>query len=357
MIVRAMNFNDEGGYLVGSRPSALVLMNEATFRLQFPQPELDRLRALVNVADPASDAPIWFESFDSAQARERLATAEIIISSWGAPELTSELLDSAPALRAVLHCAGSVRWLLPDDFYTRGLTVITAADHNAVPVAEYTLAAIILAGKRALPLAQIGRTAPSGWGDSLGQGKVSNLGRTIGIIGLSKIGRRVVELLKVLDTGPILVCDPFADPANVAALGATLVSLEEVMSASEILSLHAPLLPSTHHMIGADQLALLPDGATIINTARGAIIDQEALLAECSVGRLDAILDVTDPEPLPAGHPLLALPNVTITPHIAGALGTETLRLSRHVLDQLERWIAGQPLEGALTPAGHEVSA
>lgn len=352
-----MNFNDEGGYLVGSRPSALVLMNEATFRLQFPQPELDRLSALVDVVDSTSGEPIWFDSLDSDQARARLAQAEVIISSWGAPQLTSELLDTAPGLRAVLHCAGSVRWLLPEDVHTRGLTVITAADHNAVPVAEYTLAAVIMAGKRALPLAQLERTEPSGWGESFARVGVSNLGRTIGIVGFSKIGRRVVELLKVLDTGPILVSDPFADPADVASCGASLVSLDEVLASSEILSLHAPLLPSTHHMIGTAQLALLPDGATIINTARGAILDHEALLAECASGRLDAILDVTDPEPLPAGHPLLALPNVTITPHIAGSLGTETLRLSRHVLDQLERWTAGQPLEGALILDGTEVSA
>ena len=352
-----MNFNDEGRYLVSSRPIALVLMNEATFRLQFPQPELDRLSSLVDVLDAETGEPIWFDSLDSPHALSRLAQAEVVVSSWGAPQLTNEHLDAAPALRAVLHCAGSVRWLLPDDVHTRELAVITAADLNAVPVAEYTLAAVIMAGKRALPLAQLERTDPSGWGESFARTGVSNLGRTIGIVGFSKIGRRVIELLKVLETGPILVSDPFADPAEVAACGATLVSLEDVLRSSEILSLHAPLLPSTHHMIGADQLALLPDGATIINTARGAILDHEALLAECSTGRLDAILDVTDPEPLPVGHPLLALPNVTITPHIAGSLGTETLRLSRHVLDQLERWTTGQPLEGTLPLDGHEVSA
>jgi phosphoglycerate dehydrogenase-like enzyme len=112
---------------------------------------------------------------------------------------------------------------------------------------------------------------------------------------------------------------------------------------------HAPELPGTHHLIGAEQLCRLPDFATVINTARGSLVDPDALAAECAARRLFAILDVTDPEPLPAESPLRRLARVMITPHIAGSLGTEIGRLTDHVLDELARWVARKPLRAEIT--------
>src|SRR5690606_22742231 len=119
---------------------------------------------------------------------------------------------------------------------------------------------------------------------------------------------------------------------------------------SEIVSLHAPLVESTRGMLGAAELALLPDGATFINTARGGLVDHDALFAECASGRIDAILDVTDPEPLPCGHGLLSLPDVSVTPHRAGSLGAETHRLAQQALGALEDVVAGAArVRGAVT--------
>ncbi|TDE99161.1 hydroxyacid dehydrogenase [Occultella glacieicola] len=326
-------------------------MDMATFGLQFGPDELARLAGLATLGDP-----VVVTGLDAVDP-DRLGETEVLITSWGCPPITTAHLDAAPRLRALLHAAGSVRHLVPPDIHDRGVLVASAAEMNAVPVAEYTLAAIILAGKRALPLAHVGRTQPAGWQNSFATRNLSNLGRTIGIVGFSTIGRRVLDLLRVLETGPILVADPFADPERVRAAGGELLPLPEVLARAEILSLHAPLLPSTHHMIGRAELAHLRDGATLINTARGAIVDHEALLAECGSGRLDAILDVTDPEPLPAGHPLLALSNVTVTPHLAGSLGNETRRLSHFALDGLAAYRAGGPLPGAVNPEASELSA
>ncbi|WP_231954971.1 hydroxyacid dehydrogenase [Occultella aeris] len=333
------------------RPRVLLAMDPATFALQFGPEELTRLAGLATLGDP-----IVVSGLDAVDPA-RLAETEVLITSWGCPPITAAQLNAAPRLRTVLHAAGSVRSLVPPDLHDRGVQVATAATMNAVPVAEYTLAAIILAGKRVLPLAQVGREQPVGWQNSFATRTLSNLGRTIGIVGFSTIGRKVLDLLRVLDTGSVLVADPFADPDLVRAAGAELLPLPEVLGRAEILSLHAPLLPSTHHLIGGAELALLPDGATLINTARGGIVDSAALLAECASGRLDAILDVTDPEPLPAGHPLLALPNVTVTPHLAGSLGSETRRLSHFALDGLAAYVAGEPLPGAVTPEASELSA
>ncbi|UNK72249.1 hydroxyacid dehydrogenase [Microbacterium sp. H1-D42] len=326
-------------------PSTLLVMAPATYRQQFGRTELDRLGTMATLGDP-----ICVESLAEVSA-ERLAHTEVLLTSWGCPRVTGEHLDRMPRLGAIIHAAGSTRHLVPDTVYDRGIVVSSAAAANAVPVAEYTLAAIIFAGKRALPLAAGRPAGPTAWTTTNEGSALSNLGRTIGIVGFSQIGRKVLELLSVLDHGPVLVADPFADADAVRSAGGLLVSLEEVLRRAEILSLHAPLLPTTVGMIGAAQLALLPDGATLINTARGGIVDHDALLAECGSGRLDAILDVTEPEPLPHEHPLRALANVTITPHLAGALGTETRRLTHHALDALSAYGAGADLPGAIDAA------
>ena len=114
---------------------------------------------------------------------------------------------------------------------------------------------------------------------------------------------------------------------------------------ADVVSLHAPLLASTRGMIDARRLSLMRDGATLVNTARGAIVEGAALERELVSGRMSAVLDTTDPEQLPADSPLYQLPNVFLTPHVAGALGAETERLVECGLDELERYVRGEPLQ------------
>ncbi|MGW2546613.1 hydroxyacid dehydrogenase [Kitasatospora sp. NPDC001574] len=334
------------------RPQALLVMRHDTFRVQFGPEQLRRLRSLAELGDP-----VWCDDLDEPSTRARLGEAEVLLTSWGCPVLTAERLDAAPHLRAVLHCAGSVRPIVSDALWQRGLLVTSAAGANARPVAEYTLAAIILAGKKAHVLAAQSRLRPADWSAVNHRGDLSNYQRTVGIVGFSRIGRRVVELLRTLDTAEVLVTDPYADPAAVAAAGGRLVERDELLHRSEILSLHLPALPTTRHAIGARELGLLPDGATVINTARGSVVDTDALERECATGRLNAILDVTDPEPLPPGSRLAALPNVMITPHIAGSLGTETRRMSGQALEELERHLRGRTPLDAVTRDSLAVSA
>jgi phosphoglycerate dehydrogenase-like enzyme len=150
----------------------------------------------------------------------------------------------------------------------------------------------------------------------------------------------------------LLVSDPTLDARAAAELlpagQVQLVELDDLLRRSDVVSLHAPSLPETHHLLDDRRLALLRHGAVLINTARGQLIDSEALLRHCVTGRIDAVLDVTDPEPLPAGHPLLALPNVTVTPHVAGAMGTEIRRLGEFAVAEIERLAADQPLHGRI---------
>lgn len=334
------------------KPPALLVMNPESYRAHFDDARRDRLAGLVRLGEP-----IWLPELDSARARARLRDVEVLVTSWGAPALTADRLRHAPALRAVFHSAGSVRPLVTAEVWRRGIVLASAADANAIPVAEYTLAAIVFAGKKVPFIAADPVAALQGWGDPAGYGNLSNYRRTVGVVGFSRVGRRVVRLLHHLDSTVCLVADPHADPDEVARAGGSLVELPELLSRSEILTLHAPELPSTRQMIGAAELARLPDQATVVNTARGSLIDSAALAAECRSGRLFAILDVTDPEPLPPGDPLRSVPNVMITPHLAGSLGTEILRLTDHILDELGRWTAGEPLRAEITAQAFALNA
>ncbi|MRG61221.1 hydroxyacid dehydrogenase [Agromyces sp. CFH 90414] len=322
-----------------ARPAALIAMQPEVFALQFDPHRLGRLEQLVDLLLPG------IADLDDAATAGVLGRVEVLVTSWGAPALTADRLDRMPALRAVFHAAGTVRPLTTDAFWHRGIRITSAADANAIPVAEFTFASIVLAGKRAQFLAREPRAHLGDRGGRFDPGSSSNLGRRIGIVGFSRIGRRVATLLRQLDEVEVLVADPYADPDEVARTGARLVELDDLLRRVDVLSLHAPELPATRGMIGARELALLRDGATLVNTARGSLVDTDALAAECIAGRLDAVLDVTDPEPLPADSPLLALPNVSLTPHIAGSLGTETRRMADSAIGELERFTLGLPLE------------
>lgn len=327
------------------RPRTVLLMPERVFRNQFGAEEIAQLRAAAIVPEP-----IYYSDWTEPEARAALAEAEALITSWGAPRLDEDLLRAAPKVRAVFHAAGTVRSLVTDALWDRGVRVTSCADVNAEPVTDFTLAAIIMAGKKAPFMSAAARTARNDWSQYRGAfGPMTNLDRTIGIIGYSKIGRRVVARLQSL-RATVLVYDPIADPEAVRTAGAEPVSLDDLLRSSDVISVHAPQLPSTYRMLGADQLALIGDHATVINTARGSLIDTAALERECASGRLNAILDVTDPEPLPADSVLYDLPNVMLTPHVAGSMENETRLMSRRAITELERYAQGLRALGAVAP-------
>jgi phosphoglycerate dehydrogenase-like enzyme len=154
-------------------------------------------------------------------------------------------------------------------------------------------------------------------------------------------------LLKPFDF-EILLHDPYLDAAGAGALGARKVELDDLARRADIVSLHAPALLETYQMMNRERLALMKEGATLINTARGWLVDGAALEDELKSGRLYAVIDTTEPEVLPAESPLYDLPNVFLTPHIAGAMGTETRRLGTLAIDEIERYARGEPFRYAI---------
>jgi phosphoglycerate dehydrogenase-like enzyme len=324
------------------RPKLVLAMRPDIVDLVLPAALRARLDELADVhpAVLTEDTPV-------DAAHEALADAELLLTGWESPVIDGAMLARTPRLRAVLHAAGSVKGHIRPEVWRRGIAVSSAADANAGPVIQFTLATITLAARRTLgTAADYAHGLLPGFHDRRGADSA-----VIGVIGASRIGRGVIAGLLASPAGfRVLVADPYVSPDAAAALGVELVGLDELCETSDIVTVHAPDLPETHHLLNAHRLHLLRDGTAVINTARGRLIDTAALTLECATGRIDAYLDVTDPEPLPVDHPLHALPNVLLTPHIAGCQGTEVQRLGAYAVDEVERWIRGEPLLGKVLP-------
>jgi len=335
----------------GGSPHIVVAMDPQLMRRFFDGPSWERLMSV----GPVSLIGSW-ENLHTQEARAILRTAEIVVTGWGTGIVDSRVLQHAPRLKYIIHSAGSVRGLVTPECYDHKIFVSSQADINAIPVAEFALAMVILAGKKMFAAQQVYRERRGFVDVVAAMDTAGNYGRHIGVVGASKIGRRLIALLSPFDFR-VSVSDPYLDLGTAAELGVGLASLSEVMEQCSVVSLHAPLLASTRGMITAAQLARLCDGATLINTARGGLIDQDALICELQSGRINAILDVTDPEVASPDSPLWQLENVLLTPHIAGAVGNELHRLGQGTVDEVWRAATGLPLARRVSRAAFEERA
>lgn len=323
----------------GARPKLAFAYRPTLARDVFSAEHLRRVHDLCDVLDVNP-----LQGFDDDRAKLILSEIAVLVTGWGCPRIDAAVIGLAPHLRLIAHSAGTVKSFIAPEVFDAGITVTNAAAANAIPVAEFTLAAILFANKNVFGFRELYRskrdqTHP----EQLTDEPVGNWHKTVGIVGLSRIGRRVIELLRPFDLS-VLVHDPYLSAAEATALGVRNLPLDDVIGRADVLSLHAPALDSTRHMIDARRLALLRDGSTLINTARGSLVDQTALRRELVSGRISAVIDVTEPEVLPATSPLYDLPNVLLTPHIAGAVGRERERLGEMAVAEVERFLRGEPL-------------
>jgi phosphoglycerate dehydrogenase-like enzyme len=316
------------------RPRAAFAMRPGLAGRLFGAAELERIHAVADL-----DENLTISDFARADPN-LLAATDALVTGWGCPAIGPAELAAMPRLRAIVHAGGTVKGHLGPAVWSRGIVVTSAAEANARPVAEYTLAAILLAGKGVPEMARAYADDPAF--APADRDDIGNYGRTVGILGASRVGRRVIELLAPFDV-TVLLCDPSLSGADPVLARAQRVSLADLFTRSSIVSVHAPLLPETVGLVGRRELALMRPGSVLINTARGAIVDHDALAHAVRAGGVRAILDVTTPEPLPAGHPLRTLPGVILTPHVAGSLGNELLRLGDSAVRELELLAAGQP--------------
>ncbi len=289
-------------------------------------------------------------NFTSEQVAERIQGFDGLVTGWGTPRLTEEVFENADKLRIIAHSAGSVKGMLSGVMekyiIPRNICVFSANGAIALNVAEHTIGALISTGRRFIEHALAIREKGVWRSDVPGNGQYLR-GSVVGIVSASKVGREVIKLLKPFNV-EILIFDPYLSEWDAGDMGVQKVELDELFERSDYLTVHAPSIPETWGMIGEKQLKLLKDGAVLVNTSRGKIIDHSALLAEAQTGRILVALDVTDPEPLPPDSPFRKLPNVVITPHISGAGYYGYFVIGKTTLQALEDFFLGRPVTGAV---------
>ncbi|MCG3181666.1 MAG: Glyoxylate/hydroxypyruvate reductase B [Phycisphaerae bacterium] len=304
---------------------------------------VERLERIGRVVRPAGPAKVWTQE----QLAAWLADADVVLTGWGAPRLSAELLAGATRLRFIGHCAGTVAPVVDLSAWQRGVTVVSANSAMSSQVAEW---AVTLASMSLRRWGEVNRElrGPVGWRRSEPAARMDSIThQTVGILGLGDVGRWAVRMFNGFDCRVLVTAPESADV--IAAAGGTKVELDRMLSESRVVSLHAPLNDQTRWIMNAERLARLADGAVLVNTARGRLIDHDALLAECRSGRLSAALDVTEPEPLPADHPLWKLDNVIVSPHCAGPVPRRQHQFGDRVVADLEAFLAGEPLRGRIT--------
>lgn len=277
---------------------------------------------------------------------ETLSQTDVLFSGWGAPVMSEELLQTMPRLKAVFYAGGSVRYFTTDAFWQRRIRITAVPALNAIPVAEYTVSVILLGLKRFWHYARQTRELRH----FRNGGPVTGAhGATVGLISYGCVARLVRQRLLASDL-KVIVYDPFLTEAEASHENVQLASLEEVFATADAVSLHTPLLDETNRLIRGSHFERMKPGAIFVNTARGEIVDEPEMIAALRKRPdLQAVLDVTSPEPPADNSPLYSLPNVVLTPHIAGSLGNECRRLGNAMVDEFERYLRNEPLLWELT--------
>jgi Phosphoglycerate dehydrogenase and related dehydrogenases len=277
--------------------------------------------------------------------KRMIKDADIAITSWGCPKMDKEILDNAPGLKLIVHAAGSVKGIVSEEVWNRNIRVSGSAEALGRGVAETALTLTIASVKNMWALSQSTRNGE--W--QKGREHVRELyNLTVGVVGAGRAGRHYIRLLKNFEVN-ILLYDPTLNEEQCMEIGAKKVSLDELMAGSDVVSIHAPSIPATDKMINSSNLSMMKDNAVLINTARGSIIDENALIGELKSGRIFACLDVTDPEPPCADSPFRKLPNVILLPHIAGAVNNGLHRIGRYTVSEIEKFINNRELDGEVT--------
>ncbi len=329
---------------LSGRPKVALLLSAEIRPLIFPADVQRELAAFAEI--------LQIEAGPSRkEASKLMAEADGAVTSWKSPRLTADMAARAVRLRIIAHAAGSVKSFVDNAFFERGVAVTNAASAIAPSVGEMSLA-LMLAGLRSLTRydrevrrGDYRKTAPGAPVDSRGL-----FGRRVGLVGFGRTARELVRLLQPFGC-EILAYDPYSDPSRLAAIGVQRASLEDVLRTSDVVSLHAAYTADTHMILNAERLGWLKDGAVLVNTARGSLVDESALVRILRTGRITACLDVTVTEPLPSGAELATLPNVILTPHTAGPTFERLPELGRTAVADLRTYFEGGTPANLVTAA------
>jgi phosphoglycerate dehydrogenase-like enzyme len=331
-----------------TKPKALFICHPPHFRSAYSLQTLERLGQLFEFEG---------RSWTPEEIQERpalLRGVEVIFGSWGMLKLSDDNLKEADSLKAIFYAAGAIKGFTPESFWERGIKISSAWRSNAIPVAEFSVAMIILGLKRVLP--SLRDTAINHRWQKLPQLR-GNYGSGVGLVSFGAIGRLVRKLLVPFGC-PVSVYDPFLKPEIAKQEEVSMVSLEKLFANNPVVSVHTPWLKETEKLITGDLLRSMPEGGTFINTSRGAVVDESAMIEVLRERPdLSAVLDVVYPEPPSADSELYRLPNVFLTPHLAGSVGEEIARMGDSMAEEASRYLKGEPLQHEVTQAMVETMA
>jgi phosphoglycerate dehydrogenase-like enzyme len=287
-------------------------------------------------------------SKDTEAVARSVTGARVVLSTWGAQPYTPALLDTCPDLELVLYGAGSVKGFVTEELSARKVTVCSAVHLNARPVAEFVLGIILSSLKNVFAIdREMKERGRAGWHRDKMHFPGGYYGSSVGLLGYGRVTRALLERLEPFDF-QVYLNDPHLSENEIEALGVRPATQDWIMANCDVVSLHHGNTPDNRHMINRTNLELLKPGARFINTARGQLVDEDALVERLSIGDVTAFLDVTYPEPPEEGHPFYTLPNCILTPHIAGSVGREVHRMGDYCLRELRHWLAGETLENPI---------
>ena len=309
----------------------------STRDIYFPEQALHALAQLGKVTFNPKNSPL-----EAAELADLISGIDVCLTHWGCPQFSDEVMERADRLKLIAHAAGSVGNLVTAQVYERGIAVCSANTIMAKEVAEGVLA-YFLAGLRLIPQHDRGMKSGRMWERQVVESQ-GLAGKKIGLVGLGTVGRFLLDLLAPFGV-QVKVYDPYitADVLPAYPWVEVCADLDEVIGWGEVVSLHASLTPTTRGMIGRAQLQRIRDGALLVNTARGAVIDEGALVEALSPGRFNTVLDVYETEPLPLESPLRTMENVILMPHMAGITAREQMTFG--MLDEIERFSKGEALK------------
>ena len=279
----------------------------------------------------------------TAALREKIAPYDGIVICHGAPTLTDEVLANAPKLRIIGEMEGDrfASRIDLDAAWNRNIRTVDVTNGSSYPVAEWALGLILVSLRNG---GDFFRRILDGRAKEIRYDKVKVggqlQGKRVGLIGGGHMARRLIKLLRPFET-EIWVHDPYLPREMAEALGFVQTSLDNVMSQCDIVVCLVPLTPATKGMLGEREFGLLKPGAIFVNVSRGAVVNSDALIKRLKQNDIVAGLDVFDPEPIPAGHEILSLPNVFLSPHIGWATGDPIRPFFGLVVDELKRFFDG----------------
>lgn len=314
----------------------LVTMPSGLIRDSFIPPALAaRLEAECNVRWNMLE-----RNYTQAELAEAIGDAQVCLTGWGSAQFTADVLDKAPNLKVIAHTGGTVASLVDDAAYDRGIWVLSGNELYARSVGEgvicYMLAALRDIPKFANCVQQEGWPQPGWFNEGL-------LDQRVGLVGFGAVARYTAEMLKAFNV-ELLICSGHMTDEEAAAHGARKASIEEIFSTCKVVSLHMAATPQTHHQVNGRLLSMLQDGALLVNTARGSVIDEAALAEALKTRRFKAILDVYEQEPLPDDSPLRGLENCILIPHMGGPTLDRRKFVTAALMEDFQKLlISGQP--------------